>query len=371
MRWWPACHRFERLIALRLEPFLQGLTMTSSQHAWLIAMALAAPSVAAQSAAQPAAHAGALPGYDAAAAQAQRALEARFDDGLKDADYRGWLKQWSSAPNQVGAPHNLVNARDLQTRLRDYGWDARIETFEVLWPSPRSSQLELLGPKPYIARLKEPPLAGDNTSTQTEHVLPPYVIYGGNGDVTGDLVYVNYGIAEDYEALARNGVDVRGKIVIARYGKGWRGLKPRLAQEHGAIGAIIYSDPRDDGYFQDQAYPDGPAQSVERATRLGCQLRHLPRRSADAGRGRKQGRQAPEDRTGRQRVEDPDPADQLGRRTAAAGRVGRPGSTGRLARRLADHLPHRRRCKGTRASEGGCRLGQPDHLQRHRHLARQ
>lgn len=198
--------------------------MTSSQHAWLIAMALAAPSVAAQSAAQPAAHAGALPGYDAAAAQAQRALEARFDDGLKDADYRGWLKQWSSAPNQVGAPHNLVNARDLQTRLRDYGWDARIETFEVLWPSPRSSQLELLGPKPYIARLKEPPLAGDNTSTQTEHVLPPYVIYGGNGDVTGDLVYVNYGIAEDYEALARNGVDVRGKIVIARYGKGWRGL---------------------------------------------------------------------------------------------------------------------------------------------------
>ncbi|WP_040280463.1 M28 family peptidase, partial [Xanthomonas citri] len=243
--------------------------MTSSQHAWLIAMALATPSVAAQSAAQPATHAGALPGYDAAAAQAQRALEARFDDGLKDADYRGWLKQWSSAPNQVGAPHNLENARDLQTRLRDYGWDARIETFEVLWPSPRSSQLELLGPKPYIARLKEPPLAGDNTSTQTEHVLPPYVIYGGNGDVTGDLVYVNYGIAEDYEALARNGVDVRGKIVIARYGKGWRGLKPRLAQEHGAIGAIIYSDPRDDGYFQDQAYPDGPARnqwSVQRGS---------------------------------------------------------------------------------------------------------
>ncbi|ASL01884.1 transferrin receptor-like dimerization domain-containing protein [Xanthomonas citri] len=243
--------------------------MTSSQHAWLIAMALITPSLAAQPAAQPATQAAALPGYDAAAAQAQRALEARFDDGLKDADYRGWLKQWSSAPNQVGAPHNLENARDLQTRLRDYGWDARIETFEVLWPSPRSSQLELLGPKPYVARLKEPPLAGDNTSTQTEHVLPPYVIYGGNGDVTGDLVYVNYGIAEDYEALARNGVDVRGKIVIARYGKGWRGLKPRLAQEHGAIGAIIYSDPRDDGYFQDQAYPHGPARnqwSVQRGS---------------------------------------------------------------------------------------------------------
>ncbi|NIK09328.1 N-acetylated-alpha-linked acidic dipeptidase [Xanthomonas arboricola] len=239
--------------------------MMSSQHAWLLALAFVAPSLAAQPAAQPVA----LPGYDTAAAQAQRALEARFDSGLKDADYRGWLKQWASAPNHVGAPHNLENARDLQNRLRGYGWDARIETFQVLWPSPRSSQLELLGPKPYVARLKEPPLPGDSTSTQTENVLPPYVIYGGNGDVTGDLVYVNYGIAEDYEALARNGVDVRGKIVIARYGKGWRGLKPRLAQEHGAIGAIIYSDPRDDGYFQDRAYPDGPARnqwSVQRGS---------------------------------------------------------------------------------------------------------
>ncbi|WP_115050550.1 transferrin receptor-like dimerization domain-containing protein [Xanthomonas arboricola] len=239
--------------------------MTSSQHAWLLALALVAPALAAQPAAQPVA----LPGYDTAAAQAQRALEARFDSGLQDADYRGWLKQWASAPNHVGAPHNLENARDLQNRLRGYGWDARIETFEVLWPSPRTSQLELLGAKPYVARLKEPPLPGDSTSTQTENVLPPYVIYGGNGDVTGDLVYVNYGIAEDYEALARNGVDVRGKIVIARYGKGWRGLKPRLAQEHGAIGAIIYSDPRDDGYFQDRAYPDGPARnqwSVQRGS---------------------------------------------------------------------------------------------------------
>ncbi|WP_241093491.1 transferrin receptor-like dimerization domain-containing protein [Xanthomonas sp.] len=209
------------------------------------------------------------PGYDAAAADAQRALEARFDAALQGADYRGWLKQWSSAPNQVGAPHNLENARDLQARLRSYGWDARIEQYEVLWPSPRSAALELLGAQPYVARLKEPPLPGDSTSTQTQDVLPPYVIYGGNGDVTADLVYVNYGIAEDYEALARNGVDVRGKIVIARYGKGWRGLKPRLAQEHGAIGAIIYSDPRDDGYFQDLPYPDGPARnqwSVQRGS---------------------------------------------------------------------------------------------------------
>lgn len=210
-----------------------------------------------------------VPGYDAAASQAQRALERDFDAGLKDADFRGWLKQWSSAPNQVGAPHNKANALDLQKRLQDYGWDAKIEEFQVYWPAPKSARLELLGRKPYVAKLDEPAVPGDATSSQTKDVLPPYVIYAGQGDVTAELVYVNYGIAEDYEALARNGVDVKGKIVIARYGKGWRGLKPRLAQEHGAIGCIIYSDPRDDGFFQDIAYPDGPARnqwSVQRGS---------------------------------------------------------------------------------------------------------
>lgn len=210
-----------------------------------------------------------LPGYSAQASQAQRALERGFDQGLADADYRGWLKQWSSQPNQVGAPHNLANARDLEQKLQSYGWDAKIEEFQVYWPAPKSSRLELLGSKPYVAKLDEPALPGDSTSGQKKDVLPPYVIYAASGDVTGDLVYVNYGIAEDYEALARNGVDVTGKIVIARYGKGWRGLKPRLAQEHGAIGCIIYSDPRDDGYFQDLAYPDGPARnqwSVQRGS---------------------------------------------------------------------------------------------------------
>lgn len=202
-----------------------------------------------------------VPGYDDAGSAAQRQYEQRFDAIIDQADYRGWLKQWSSRPNHVGSAHNLENARDIQARFKSYGWDARIEVFEALWPSPKASHLELLGTHPYVARLREPPVPGDSTSSQTEDVLPAYVIYGGDGDVTGDLVYVNYGIAEDYEALARSGVDVRGKIVIARYGRGWRGLKPRLAQEHGAIGVIIYSDPGDDGYYRDLAYPDGPARN--------------------------------------------------------------------------------------------------------------
>jgi N-acetylated-alpha-linked acidic dipeptidase len=216
-----------------------------------------------------------LTGYGREASATQREVEQRFDGIVERADYRGWLKQWSSRPNHVGSAHNLENARDLEAHFRSYGWDARIEVFHVLWPSPKASKLELLGARPYVARLREPPLAGDSTSTQTEDVLPPYVVYGGDGDVTADLVYVNYGIAEDYEALARRGVDVRGKIVIARYGKGWRGLKPRLAQEHGAVGAIIYSDPRDDGYYQDLPYPDGPARgewSVQRGSVLNFAL---------------------------------------------------------------------------------------------------
>lgn len=220
-------------------------------------------------------HGHALIGYDTTGSTQQRALESRFDTLVDQADYRGWLKQWAAQPNHVGAPHNLANAQDIQRKLQSYGWETRIEEYQVYWPAPRSVQLELLAPTAYRARLSEPALREDATSGLTEDVLPPYVIYAGNGEVTADLVYVNYGLAEDYELLARQGVDVKGKIVIARYGKGWRGLKPRLAQEHGAVGTLIYSDPRDDGYYQDLAYPQGPARnewSVQRGSVLNFAL---------------------------------------------------------------------------------------------------
>lgn len=232
-------------------------TIPLSRFPWaVLAAALSLPPAA--SAADPAPR---LIGYDATTSAAQIAVERRFDQQVGQADYRSWLQQWSAAPNQVGAPHNLANAQDIQRRFQSYGWDARIEEYQVYWPAPRSVELELLAPAPYRARLSEPALAADRTSAQTRDVLPPYVIYGGSGEITADLVYVNYGLAEDYRLLAQQGVDVKGKIVIARYGKGWRGLKPRLAQEHGAVGTLIYSDPRDDGYFQDVAYPEGPARS--------------------------------------------------------------------------------------------------------------
>jgi N-acetylated-alpha-linked acidic dipeptidase len=144
-------------------------------------------------------------------------------------------------------------------QFKSWGWDAHIETFEVLYPTPISESLELIGTAPFKATLTEAPIAGDASSSRTKDELPAYVAYQGDGDVTAPLVYVNYGMLEDYKTLERLGVSVQGKIVIARYGQGWRGLKPKLAQERGAVGCIIYSDPRDDGYSAEDAYPKGPA----------------------------------------------------------------------------------------------------------------
>ncbi|WP_158883856.1 transferrin receptor-like dimerization domain-containing protein [Rhodanobacter sp. L36] len=208
-------------------------------------------------------------GFSAANAAAQRSLEQRFDAQLDPADLRAWLKQMSSEPNQVGSPHDKANAEFMLAKFREWGWDAHIETFDVLYPTPKKVALELLGPKPYMALLNEPEVAGDATSAIRDGALPPYNIYGGDGDVSATLVYANYGMPDDYKELARRGIDVRGKIVLTRYGGGWRGLKPKLAQQHGAIGCLIYSDPHEDGYAQGDVYPKGgwrPAQGVQRGS---------------------------------------------------------------------------------------------------------
>jgi N-acetylated-alpha-linked acidic dipeptidase len=214
-------------------------------------------------------------GFSASDAIAQQRLEQRFDALLDPADQRAWLKQMSSAPNQVGTPHDKANAEFMLAKFREWGWDAHIETFSVLYPTPQKVALQLLGPHPYTAALSEPTVAGDATSGIREGSLPPYNIYGADGDVTAELVYANYGMPDDYKDLARRGIDVRGKIVITRYGGGWRGLKPKLAQEHGAVGCIIYSDPHDDGYARGDVYPQGgwrPAQGVQRGSVADMQL---------------------------------------------------------------------------------------------------
>jgi N-acetylated-alpha-linked acidic dipeptidase len=208
-------------------------------------------------------------GFTPAGADTQRALEAQFDAGLSTASIRERLKRMASEANQVGSPHDKANAEFALEQFKAWGWDAHIEVFSVLYPTPRMESLELTGPEPFTATLTEPPIPGDDTSSRTEGVLPAYVAYGGEGDVTAPLVYANYGMPDDYAALQRLGVDVKGKIVITRYGGGWRGLKPKLAYEHGAVGCIIYSDPADDGYGPGDAYPKGafrPERGLQRGS---------------------------------------------------------------------------------------------------------
>jgi len=196
-------------------------------------------------------------------------IERRFDTFISSPEMDGWMKRMAAEPIHVGAAHNKANAEYTLQRFRDWGWDARIETFEVLYPTPTKVSLDLVTPKRFAATLTEKPIPGDATSSRTKNQLPAYVAFQGDGDVTAPLVYVNYGMPDDYRALERMGVTVKGKIVIARYGQGWRGLKPKLAQDHGAVGCIIYSDPRDDGFAVDDAYPKGasrPAQGVQRGS---------------------------------------------------------------------------------------------------------
>ena len=216
-----------------------------------------------------AADAPAMQGFTAVNAATENSLEARFDAKLSAKEMRAWLERMSSAPNQIGSPHDKANAEFMLEQFRAWGWDAQIETFYVLYPTPKRELLELVAPGHFRASLIEPTIKGDRSSQHPVGALPPYNVYGADGDVTGEVVYVNYGMPADYKALARRGVSVKGKIAIARYGSGWRGLKPKLAYEHGAIGCLIYSDPADDGYVQADTYPAGagrPAQSLQRGS---------------------------------------------------------------------------------------------------------
>jgi N-acetylated-alpha-linked acidic dipeptidase len=185
-------------------------------------------------------------------------LEAKFDAAISSQDQLDWMKDMASQPNHVGSPHDKANAEATLAKFKSWGWDAHIETFQVLYPTPITTTLELVAPTKIKLGGQEPPVKEDPTSSN-KGMLPPYVAFQGDGDVTGDLVFVNYGLKEDYEALERRGVSVKGKIAIARYGGGWRGLKPKLAQEHGAIGCLIYSDPDQDGYRMSDPYPKGGA----------------------------------------------------------------------------------------------------------------
>ncbi len=196
-------------------------------------------------------------GFTAEQAKLQRERE-RIATAVPDpARLRAYMQKMSAEPHIAGSPASKAVADYAAGLLRDMGLDVKIEEFEALLPYPTKSVLEMTAPTRYVAKLKEPTLPEDSDSGDSNQVRP-YNSYAATGDVTAPLVYVNYGIPEDYEVLKKAGIDVKGKIVIARYGKSWRGTKPKVAQENGALGCLIYSDPREDGYFQGDVYPKGP-----------------------------------------------------------------------------------------------------------------
>jgi N-acetylated-alpha-linked acidic dipeptidase len=199
-----------------------------------------------------------LQGFGSESSAAERQWEAKFRTTISPENQREYMRRLSARPHHVGSPYDKDNAEWILSKFKEWGWDAHIEVFDVLFPTPKERVLEMVEPTRFTAKLQEPPVAGDPTSSQLSEQLPSYNAYSTDGDVTAPLIFVNYGLPKDYEQLDRLGVSVKGAIVIAKYGGSWRGIKPKVAAEHGAIGCLIYSDPADDGYFVDNVFPHGP-----------------------------------------------------------------------------------------------------------------
>jgi N-acetylated-alpha-linked acidic dipeptidase len=197
-------------------------------------------------------------GFNEANAKSQLDWEKQYDAQLNAKNLDTWMQFLTSHPHHVGSPQGKANADYMANLFRSWGYQTELAEYQVLFPTPKTRVLELLGAKPYKAKLEEPALKEDKTSGQKSEQLPSYNAYSADGDVTAELVYVNRGIPADYDELERMGISVKGKIVIAKYGGSWRGIKPKVAYEHGAIGCIIYSDPEDDGYMAGDVYPEGP-----------------------------------------------------------------------------------------------------------------
>ena len=202
-----------------------------------------------------------------AAQSGSTSWDTRFRELPQPSNIRAAMERLSARPHHVGSPYDKDNAEWLLSRFKEWGWDAEIETFSILFPTPTERVLELLEPTRFTAKLEEPVDPADPTSNQKSEQLPTFNAYSIDGDVAGPLVYVNYGRPEDYQVLERYGISVRGAIVLARYGESWRGIKPKVAAEHGAVGCLIFSDPKDDGFGAGDVFPNGPMRPRDGAQR--------------------------------------------------------------------------------------------------------
>ncbi|WP_108247327.1 transferrin receptor-like dimerization domain-containing protein [Muricauda brasiliensis] len=197
-------------------------------------------------------------GFSEKASEAQTQLEAEYEKQLSTKNLDEWMKLMVAEPHWVGTEYGEKNVKWMEKQFKSWGYKTKIDTYHVLFPYPKVRVLELTAPTKYTASLEAIAVEGDPYTAQGDKLLPSYNAFSTDGDVEADLVFVNYGIPSDYEELEKLGIDVKGKIVIAKYQGSWRGIKPKLAAEKGAIGCIIYSDPMDDGYYQGDVYPKGP-----------------------------------------------------------------------------------------------------------------
>src|SRR5574338_201631 len=212
-------------------------------------------------------------GFLGSSADAERTLEVTFRAVPKPERLREYMQVIAEAPHHAGSPGSRKVADYMLEKFTSWGLNASIEQHEALMPFPTERVVELVSPDRYVAKLQEPRVDVDTDSGDAGQ-LPTFNAYSADGDVPADLVYVNYGIPEDYEELAKRGIDVKGKIVLARYGRSWRGIKPKVAWEHGAVGCIIYSDPQQDGYAEGDVFPKGglrPPEGVQRGSVMDTQ----------------------------------------------------------------------------------------------------
>ena len=302
--------------------------------------------------------------------QAPQSWDAQFRAIPDAANIREYMRRMSARPHHAGSPYGKDNAEWIAARLKEWGWTVEIEQFHALVPTPKLRALEMTSPTRVVAKLAEPAIAVDPTSSQQSEQLPSYNAYSADGDVTGRLVYVNYGRPQDYDVLDRLGISVKGadrhravrRIVARHQAEGGRRerrhrlpdlLRPERRRVRGGAGV--------------PGWPD--AESRRRAARQRHGHAGPSRRSAHARRRRHEGRDAAGGQGRADDHEDPGAADFVRRRAAAAGRDRRAGRATGVARRAADHLPHRTR-RGDRAPAARVQLDDHAAVQRHRADAR-
>ena len=197
------------------------------------------------------------PGYSPQAADAQRAAEADVIARPAPATASEHSRFLSSQPHMAGTPAQARTRDYVISQMKSWGLETEVRAYKIWMPHPITTRVWRVSPDPIELNLKEGPIAEDTTSVAYPQVIA-FNGYGAAGDVSGEVVYVNYGLIEDYAQLDSMGISVKGKIAIARYGRSFRGIKAREAEKHGALGLLIYSDPADDGYVRGDVYPKGP-----------------------------------------------------------------------------------------------------------------